>query len=145
MDDAATQTILAKFLDLDPLLDERTRRIWAATEARALGCGGIERVHKATGISRVTIAKGLRELDAGVEASDRQRAPGAGRKRAEDRDPGLAGALERLVDPATRGDPSGPLRWTSLSTAKLAEALRSDGHPVGERTVSRLLRDLGYR
>lgn len=144
MDDAATQTILAKFLDLEPVLDERAKRLWAATEARALGRGGIERVWEATGMSRITIGKGLRELEAGVEASDRQRAPGGGRKRVEDRDPGLVRALERLVDPATRGDPSGPLRWTSLSAAKLAEALRADGHAVSTRTVHRLLHDLGY-
>ena len=144
MDDAATGTILAKFLDLEPVLDERGKRLWAATEARALGRGGIERVHEATGMSRVTIAKGLRELEAGVEASDRQRSPGGGRKRAEDGDPGLVRALERLVDPATRGDPSGPLRWTSLSAAKLAAALRAAGHAVSERTVNRLLHDLGY-
>ena len=144
MDDAATRTIFAKFVDLEPVLDERAKRLWAATEARALGRGGIERVWEATGMSRVTIAKGLRELDAGVEASDRQRAPGGGRKRAEDRDAGLVPALERLVDPATRGDPSGPLCWTSLSAAKLAAALRAEGHEVGERTVNRLLHDLGY-
>ncbi len=144
MDDAATRTILAKFLDLEPVLDERAKRLWAATEARAVGRGGIERVWEATGMSRVTIAKGLRELESGVEASDRQRSPGGGRKRAEDRDPGLVPALERLVDPATRGDPSGPLRWTSLSAAKLAEALDAAGHPVSERTVNRLLHDMGY-
>ena len=113
-------------------------------QARALGRGGTARVAEATGMSRVTIAKGLRELKAGVEASNRQRSPGGGRKRAEDRDPGLAKALERLVDPATRGDPSGPLRWTSLTAARLAEALREQGHPVGERTVNRLLHDMGY-
>lgn len=121
MDDAATQTILAKFLDLQPVLDERARRLWAATEARALGRGGIVRVAEATGMSRITIAKGLRQLGSGVEASDRQRSPGGDRKRTEDWDPGLAGALERLVNPATRGDPTGPLRWTSLSAAHLAE------------------------
>ena len=144
MEDAATRTILGKYLDLRPVLDERARRLWAATEARALGRGGTARVAEATGMSRVTIAKGLRELEAGVEASDRQRSPGAGRKRAEDRDPGLTKALERLVDPATRGDPSGPLRWTSLSARRLGEALRERGHRVGERTVNRLLHDMGY-
>ena len=144
MDDAATQTILEKFLDLQPLLDERARRVWAATEARALGWGGIARVAEATGMSRVTIANGLKELAAGVDASDRQRAPGAGRKRAEERDPGLAKALERLVDPATRGDPAGPLLWTSLSAARLAAALQEQGRQVSERTVNRLLHDMGY-
>ena len=144
MDDAATQTILEKFLDLRPLLDERARRVWAATEARALGWGGIARVAEATGMSRVTIANGLKELAAGVDASDRQRAPGAGRKRAEERDPGLAKALERLVDPATRGDPAGPLLWTSLSAARLAAALQEQGRQVSERTVNRLLHEMGY-
>ena len=95
-------------------LNERTRRRWAAVEARALGRGGIARVAEATGLSRTTIGAGLRELAEGREdedASGRLRNPGAGRKSLPVHDAGLV-ALEKLVDPATRGDPMGPLRWT---------------------------------
>ena len=96
-------------------LNERTRRRWAAVEARALGRGGIARVAEATGLSRTTIGAGLRELAEGREdedASGRLRNPGAGRKSLPVYDAGLVVALEKLVDPATRGDPMGPLRWT---------------------------------
>ena len=80
----------------------------------------------------------------GVEATGRQRAPGAGRKRAEEKDPGLKAALERLLDPTTRGDPEGPLRWTTLSASHLSAALAEQGRAASERTVNRLLHDLGY-
>ena len=88
MEDAVTQSILGKFLVLGPVLDERTRRLWAATEARSLGRGGVTRVSEATGMSRSRIHAGLREIEsagpAGVAATGRQRAPGGGRKRAEE-------------------------------------------------------------
>ena len=148
MDDATVQMVLGKYLALAPVLDERAKRIWAAAEARSLGRGGIARVAEVTGMSRRRIHAGLRELreagPGGVEATGRQRAPGAGRKRVEDKDPGLPGALRRLVDPATRGDPGGPLLWTSLSAAHLAVELGKQGHAASGRTVNRLLHDLGY-
>ncbi len=91
-------------------------------------------------MSRRRIASGIREIESsgagGVRATGRERAPGGGRKRLAERDPGLASDLERLVDPATRGDPEGPLLWTSLSAEKLADALRGRGHEVSGRTVS---------
>ena len=148
MEDRTVATILEKYMALEPLLDERARRIWAATEARALGRGGVSRVMEATGMSRRRIASGIREIESsgagGVRATGRARAPGGGRKRLAERDPGLASDLERLVDPATRGDPEGPLLWTSLSAEKLADALRGRGHEVSGRTVSRMLRAMGY-
>ena len=147
MEDPIVRTILEKYMTLMPLLNERTARIWAATEARALGRGGVTRVMEATGMSRRRIAAGVREIESrGVvaEPTARQRAPGGGRKRLTERDPGLAADLERLVDPATRGDPEGPLLWTSLSTAKLAAALLEQGHEVSGRTVARMLRAMGY-
>ena len=103
----------------------------------------------ATGMSRTTIRAGLKELDAtpppDAEAdAGRLRRPGAGRKRLTTRDPKLARALERLVDPVTRGDPMGPLLWTCSSAARLARELSAAGHPVSERTVNRLLHELGY-
>src|SRR6266481_4127351 len=106
-----TQTIAAKFAILEPLLDERARRLWAAVEARAIGRGGVIRVAEATGLSRGTIRAGLRELDApasieeGRSPAGRLRRPGGGRKPLVDHDPDLLDDLEALVDPVTRGDP----------------------------------------
>jgi hypothetical protein len=132
------------------VLDERARRLWAAAEARAIGRGGITRVSEATGLSRMTIRAGLRQLDLpGTPtepgaADERLRRPGGGRKPLVDHDTGLLRDLETLVDPVTRGDPMSPLRWTRKSAAKLATGLQAEGHAVSERTVNRLLHDLGY-
>jgi len=125
-------------------LDERTRRLWAAAEARSAGYGGLAAVVRATGISESTVLRGLADLD-----SEERPAPGKvrrhpGRTPILEREPGLAEDLERLVDPVTRGYPESPLRWTSKSGAKLAEALREMGHDVVERTVLRLLKAKGY-
>ena len=147
VENTLTRVVREKFAALDLLLNERTRRRWAAVEARALGRGGIARVAEATGLSRTTISAGLRELAEGrgdEDASGRMRSPGAGRKPLPVRDGGLVAALERLVDPATRGDPMGPLRWTCSSAARLARGLRDGGHEVSERSVNRLLHELGY-
>ena len=145
-----TQAIATKFAVLKPLLDERARRLWAAVEARALGRGGITLVAEATGLSRSTVRAGLQELACPGTATgpqtppERLRRPGAGRKPLGTRDPRLVQALETLVDPVTRGDPMSLLRWTCKSAAKLAAALQAQGHAVSERTVNRLLHDLGY-
>ena len=147
MDNVLTQVIQEKFAAIEPLLNERTRRRWAAVEARALGRGGIARVAEATGLSRATISAGLQELAAGPEDDDaagRLRGPGAGRKALAEHDAGLVAALERLVDPATRGDPTGPLRWTCSSAARLSRELQEAGHRISERSVNRLLHALGY-
>ena len=149
MDLALTEAVKAKFVALDPLFDERLRRRWAAVEARGIGRGGIARVAAATGMSRTTIRAGLKEL-AGKQAggagpeSVRVRQRGAGRKRLTAHDQTLAQELERLVDPVTRGDPMGPLLWTCSSAAHLATELTVAGHSVSERTVNRLLHELGY-
>ncbi len=142
------ETISEKYAILEPVLDERARRLWAATEARAIGRGGISRVAQATGLSRITIRAGLNELRAAPGGEDdlagRVRRPGGGRKPLTEHDPTLLGALEALVDPVTRGDPMSPLRWTCKSADKLASELTTSGHPSSERTVSRLLHALGY-
>ena len=149
MDLALAEAVKAKFVALDPLFDERLRRRWAAVEARGIGRGGIARVAAATGMSRTTIRAGLKEL-AGKQAggagpeSVRVRRRGAGRKRLTAQDQSLAQELERLVDPVTRGDPMGPLLWTCSSAARLATELTGAGHCVSERTVNRLLHELGY-
>ena len=127
------------------LLDERTRRLMAANEARALGRGGISEVSRACGLSRKAIAKGIREIESGTApAPGRVRLAGAGRKRITEHDPRLAGALERLIDPETRGDPETPLRWTCKSTRNLAAQLTRQKHPISHMKVAQLLHAQGY-
>jgi hypothetical protein len=140
--------IRRKFRLLQPEMDERMRRQWAAAEARELGWGGVSLVAAATGISRPTITVGLQELDlpAQLRATEAQRVrrPGAGRRPLKESDPGLLAALEALIEPTTRGDPESPLRWTCKSTRKLADELTRQDHPVGPGTVRALLHQAGY-
>ena len=148
-DAAAIRGIESRYATLSSLMDERVRRQWAAAEAKSYGWGGVRAVSCATGLSRNTIAKGLAELAAResnptAPRPNRLRGTGAGRKRVTDADPQLAAALERLVDPVTRGDPQSPLRWTCKSTTQLARELTRQGHPVSPRTVGRLLKASGY-
>ena len=126
-------------------MDERTRRLMAANEARALGRGGISEVSRACGLSRKAIAKGIKEIETGTApAAGRVRQPGAGRKKITDHDPGLAGALERLIAPDTLGDPETPLRWTCKSTRTLAAQLTRRKHPISHLKVAQLLHAQGY-
>ena len=135
----------AKLLGVWPLLDERTRRLMAANEARALGHGGISEVSRACGLSRKAIAKGMREIDAGmVPPPGHVRQPGAGRKKITADDPGLMPAMERLIEPETRGDPESPLRWTCKSTRTLAAQLTRQKHPISHMKVAQLLHEQGY-
>jgi len=135
-----------RVLNEQHVLDERGRRLWAAAEARSAGRGGIAAVVRATGVSESTVRRGIIELESGeVLESGRVRRAGAGRPLLEDSDPTLITDLERLVDPATRGDPESPLRWTSKSGAKLAAALQKMGHEIVDRTVLLRLKALGYR
>jgi transposase len=134
-----------RFRALAPELSERGRRIWAASEARVLGRGGIAAVARASGISENTIRKGIREIDAGERLEEgRVRRRGGGRKPIADTDPGLIVALERLVADDCRGDPMQVLLWTSKSVRRLAAELREQGHEVHFTTVAQLLRSLGY-
>ena len=138
-------TIVAKFVVMAPVLDERARRLWAAAESVALGYGGDALVSAATGLARETIRNGRRELAAGVLATTRIRRVGAGRPGLDQPQPGVTAALEALVDPVTRGDPMSALRWTCKSRAKLTAALAAQGWRVSSTTVGRLLHQLGYR
>ncbi len=149
MRNTTVRDIKTKYTSLEPVLDERARRLWAATEARAIGWGGISQVSEATGLSRITIKAGLTELGLPLTPTDemdrhRLRRPGGGRKALVDHDPDLLRDLEALVDPVTRGDPMSPLRWTCKSAAKLAAELQAQGHAASERSVNRLLHGLGY-
>jgi len=127
-------------------LNERQRRLWAASEARACGPGGIAAVVRATGIGKSTVQRGIAELREGTRLDPgRVRRAGAGRPRLTESDPELVEALEALVDPDTRGDPCSPLRWSSKSLQKLAGALVAAGHQISDRTTGKLLRGLGFR
>ncbi|MGH7634652.1 MAG: ISAzo13 family transposase, partial [Gemmatimonadaceae bacterium] len=141
------RTLRRKYRAVRSVLNERSRRIWAASEAAALGHGGIGAVEAATGISRSTISRGLRELAhpaRGMLELERTRRPGGGRKRTTDKDPGLVADLDRLVEPTASGDPDSPLRWTAKSVRHLATALQAMGHEVSYRLVKDLLHDAGY-
>ena len=138
-------TIVAKYVAVAPVLDERSRRRWAAAESVAIGYGGDALVSSATGLARETIRKGRSEIAGGEEPTGRVRRAGAGRPRIQEGQPGILAALEALVDPLTRGDPTSPLRWTCKSRAKLAAALTEQGWHVSSTTVGRLLNRLGYR
>jgi len=136
---------VAKYAALSPVLNERARRWWAATESLAVGYGGDAVVSAATGLAPATIRRGRDELAAGESDDGRQRRVGAGRPGIETAQPGLTAALEALVDPVTRGDPMSALRWTCKSKAKLAAALAAAGWRVSATTVGLLLRERGYR
>lgn len=141
------EQIRLKYEAFTPYLNEQTRRVWAAIEARSLGHGGVSAVSEATGLSRNTIAAGQRTLEEAAEGSvvvGGIRKPGGGRKRVEEQDAELIEALDRLVEPATRGDPQSPLRWTCKSVSKLAQALKQQGHCVSAKTVYTLLRSMDY-
>ena len=134
----------AKFRAVWPLLDERAKRLMAASEARSWGYGGVSLVHRACGLSRKAIGKGIGEIEAGTMWKGRIRRPGAGRKPIRFSDPQLVGRLEDMVDETTRGDPESPLRWTCKSTRTLAAALKRSKHPVSHTKVAQLLHGLNY-
>src|SRR5712692_8588206 len=136
--------IRTKLRQLWPDLNERSRRMLAASEAADLGYGGVSLVSRACGLSRVTITKGISELAAPPLAADRVRRWGGGRWRLTVRDPKLPGLLESLVEPLTRGDPESPLRWTCKNTRTLAQELTGRRHPISHEKVAQLLRDMDY-
>ena len=134
-----------KFAAVWPMLDERTRRIMAASEAMAMGYGGVSVVRRACGLSRKAIAKGIEEIRNGsVLPPGRVRREGAGRKTITASDPSLLDALDRLVAPETRGDPESPLRWTCKSTRALAMQLGRTNHSISHVKVGQLLREQDY-
>lgn len=137
--------IKSRFTNLQPFLDERLRRVYAAAEAEAIGHGGISVVSRATGVSRRAIAVGKKDLkNPKPMQKTRIRKKGGGRKRATDKDHSLKADLEGLVEPVTRGDPESPLRWTCKSVRKLADELNRIGHEISHNLVAELLRSMGY-
>jgi hypothetical protein len=137
--------IREKFRALATRFDEHTRRLWAATEASALGYGGISLVARATAISRRAILVGLREIQSGeILPAGRVRRAGGGRKSGVAQQPDLPDTLEGLVEPLTRGDPESPLRWTCKSTRRLSRELATLGYAASSRLVGALLHAMGY-
>jgi len=139
--------IKLRYEALDPFLDERGRRRFAAAEASAAGWGGVTAVARITGMARSTIDRGLAELRgeaAPAATPDRVRRKGGGRKALVTTDPTLLADLKRLVEPATRGDPMAPLLWTAKSLRNLAAGLGELGHRIGHNVVADLLRGMGY-
>lgn len=140
--------IRRKYESLQPVMDERLRRQWAASEARDLGWGGVSLLARATGLSRTTITAGLRELKQPARqraaAAGRVRRKGGGRKPLSQSDPDLSVALESLIEPTSRGDPESPLRWTCKSLRHLSEELTQQGHPISPNSVASLLYDMDY-
>jgi transposase len=142
---AGADAIRTRFEKLAPFLDERMRRLVAASESVTIGFGGTSEVSRQTGVSRRAIIQGIKELGEapGVRVG-RVRRAGGGRKKTVDKDASLKTDLERLVDPVTRGDPESPLRWTCKSVRKLSKELRRLGHQTSHRMVAELLHELGY-
>jgi len=149
------KVIREKYDRLKPFLDERSRRLWAANEAIGFGKGGLRAVAEALGMSPQTVTEGRRELEGESEGDEesasaplppgRQRRTGGGRKRAVEQQPGLAKAVEAIVDPVTRGDPMSPLKWTSKSLIKITGELQQQGFQASTTVVRRILReDLKY-
>jgi len=137
--------VCQRFRALEPVLDEKSRRMLVAAESKAWGAGGISAISKGTGVSRQVIRQGLRELEqAPTHPAGRIRRPGGGRKSAAQKDPTLVADLERLVEPSTRGDPESCWRWTSKSVRKLAGELVGMGHEVSYPVVADLLHEMGY-
>src|ERR1019366_6453140 len=140
--------IAARHQQLEGILDERQRRLYAAVEAKVLGHGGVKRVSEATGGARGSILAGIKELElpqgGPVDGSHRVRRAGAGRKKLVDQDRGLREALERLVEPTSRGDPTSALRWTCKSLKQLARELDQQGHTISHVSTGVLLKEMGY-
>ena len=137
----AISQIKEKYDIISPLLNERSRRIWAATEAKALGHGGQVIVSKATGIHKNTVLSGVRELKNGCcdKFSDRIRNIGGGRKSNIQKDKSLRGDIKNIVESSTRGDPESPLLWTSKSTRKIADHLNKNIHRASHELVAKTL------
>ena len=139
-----TSVIRDRFTAVERSLNERSRRLLAAAEAKSAGHGGIAAASRATGIARSTIGRGLKDLATPGSLSGAVRRPGGGGPTLIEKDPALLEDLRQLVEPATMGDPMRPLMWVSKSHAKLASALRETGHKIADSSIPKLLGLLKY-
>ena len=140
------EIIAMKYTMLGDSLNERQRRLWAATETLSLGYGAISAVSRATGISRVTITRGIKEINEESRLPpERSRLSGGGRKKGCELQPNLKPSLEAVIEPTAKGDPMPPLRWTTHSTRRLAETLRRQGFDTSKSQIYRLLREMEYQ
>jgi len=145
VDSVVVEGVRRRITTMWPHLSERQRRLLLGVEARELGWGGVSSVARVAGVARSTVTVAVAELEVPTSVPEgRSRRVGGGRKSSVEKDPGLLGALDALVDPGTRGDPQSPLRWTCKSTRQLAKALIAAGHPVSDRTTASLLHQAGY-
>ncbi len=133
-----------RLLRLWPQLNERSKRLAAATEAVQLGFGGITLVSRICGLSRMTIARGIRELKKKPLPAGRIRRSGGGRLSIQERDPKIINVIEQLVDPSSRGDPESPIRWTCKSTRSIARIIKARKHSISHVSVSQILKKIGY-
>ena len=137
--------IRTRYQAVQASLDERRRRLHTAAEAVSAGYGGVAAASRATKVARSTIRRGIKDLKEPAALTGRVRRKGGGRRKLTTKDPALLGELERLLEPATMGDPVRPLRWVSKSHEKLATALCEMGHQVSSSTIPKLLEQLEYR
>ena len=143
----ATQSLESDFRILNPHFNEKSRRLWAAVEAKKAGRGGVTLLHQVTGLSRATITRGIEQIKTGKGMSrniSRQRRSGSGRKLLIETNENIINDLKKLLDANTRGDPMRSLLWTDKSTRTLATELHEQGHDVSHTTVASLLDQLGY-
>ena len=134
-----------KYLRVSESFDELSRRLWAASESISIGYGGVEVVSSATGISKPTIEKGIREIHENNYPRDRTRREGGGRKEITHKDPGIIRKLRELIEPSVSGDPQSSLLWVSRSIRKLSEEMTGTGYRMSHTKVRSLLLDLGFR
>jgi transposase len=137
------RVLRTKLSEVLPFLNEKQRRVLAASEAKSFGRGGVQTVARISGISRQTIYHGLADLEKG-NVSDRIRRPGGGRKKLREQSPELVKNIEGIIDEATRGDPESPLRWTCKSVRNVEKSLVEAGYSVSYRTVARILNEQEY-
>jgi len=141
--DERTRALRLKLAEVLPFLNEKQRRVLAASEAKAYGRGGVRTIAGITGMCRQTIYNGLADLAAG-NSTDRIRKPGGGRKKLKDQNPELVKKIEDMIEPVTRGDPESPLRWTCKSVRNVERGLKKAGYSVSYRTVARILNEQEY-
>jgi hypothetical protein len=138
-------TIAQRYAMLAPALDERGRRLLAATEAKLIGYGGVSTLSRISGLPRNSITAGIKEINSGQQLPPgRVRKTGGGRKRKRDSSPSLVDDLENLIEPDVRGDPESPLRWTIKSLRQLEAELEKKGHKVSRQTIGEILHEQGY-